>query len=148
MLNDHGRDSLASYHRSDRIHDLAFVARADAARRLIEEQELRLQRVSEGHVKQFSLALREIARTLIAFVGKVEIAKNGIGFGAHGLVEMCERHEIGGLSLARKNRKRHVIKRGEVIEYGHYLEASCDSRLDALDNGGVGDVVAPEQDLA
>ena len=66
------------------------------------------------------------------------MAKHGIGFGAHRVIEVRERRQIGGLALAREDRQRHIVERGQVVEQVDDLEAARDSRLDALGHGGYG----------
>src|SRR6266511_5424172 len=61
VLDDHRRDPAGAHHRGDDVHDGRLLAGADAAGRLVEEQQLGPQRVGDGHVQQLALALAEAA---------------------------------------------------------------------------------------
>src|SRR2546430_1516822 len=62
VLDDRRGDAPGSDDRRDRVHDGRLLARAHAARRLVEEQELRPERVRDGEVEELALALRDAAR--------------------------------------------------------------------------------------
>src|SRR5216684_6347416 len=57
VLDDHGGDPPRPHHRGDDVHDGRLLAGADAARRLVEEEELGAEGVGHGHVQQLALAL-------------------------------------------------------------------------------------------
>src|SRR5690606_7425642 len=90
VLDDHRGDTLAADDRGDGVHDLALVARADPARRLIEEQELWPQCIGERDVEQLALSLGEVARHDRALVGQTELSENAVGLLGNVAVEMSE----------------------------------------------------------
>ena len=62
VLDDDGRNRSGAHHRGDGIHDLGLVARAHAARGLVEKEQLGAQRIGDGDVEELALALRQPAR--------------------------------------------------------------------------------------
>ena len=147
VLDDHGRDAFAAHDGGNRVHDLALVPRADPARRLVEEEQLRPERIGERHVEQLALALREVAGLHVALARKPELLEHRVGLGAHVAVKMRERGHVAALALAGEDRERHVFESGKVVEKVHELEAAGDARLHELGHGGPGDVPAVEKDL-
>src|ERR1700716_3204569 len=57
VLDDDRGDVLRPDDRADDVHDRGLLAGADAAGRLVEEEEPRPQRVRDGHVEQLALPL-------------------------------------------------------------------------------------------
>ena len=136
VLDDHGGDALAAHDRGDGVHDLALVARAHAAGRLVEEQELRPQRVGERHVEQLALALREAAREhrCACRAGRTGRARRSASLRTS-LIEVGERRRCRGLAFAREDRQRDIVEGGELVEQVDDLEAARDAGLDALGHG-------------
>ena len=62
VLDDDRGDPSRAHHLRDDVHDRRLLARADAARRLVEEQELGAERVGDRDVEELALALGEAAR--------------------------------------------------------------------------------------
>src|SRR5262249_17072086 len=57
VLDDDRRDASRAHHLRDDVHDRRFLSGADAAGGLVEEKELGLERVGDGHVQELALAL-------------------------------------------------------------------------------------------
>ena len=132
VLDDHGGDALAAHHGRDGIHDLALVAGGNAAGRLVQKQELGLQGIGKGHVKQLALALRQVAGVVVAFRGEAELTQDAVGLGRDGVVEVRQRHQTRGLALAREDCQRDVVEGGKIVEQVDDLEAAGDACLDPL----------------
>ena len=104
-------DALAAHDRGDGVHDLALVAGGDAAGRLVEEQELRLQGIGQRHVQQLALALGEIAGVVVAFGGETELAEDAVGLALTASSRWASEPQMRGLALAGEDRQRHVVER-------------------------------------
>src|SRR5215468_4223346 len=52
VLDDDGGDPLRAHHVADDVHDRRLLARAHAARGLVEEKELGLEGIGDGHVEE------------------------------------------------------------------------------------------------
>ena len=72
-----------AHDRGDRVHDLALVARAHPAGRLVEEEELGPQRIGDRDVEQLALALRQAARQHRCLAVEAELAEHLDGLVAH-----------------------------------------------------------------
>ena len=103
------------------------------------------ERVGEGHVQQLALALREITGVAVALGGETELTEDAVGLAIDFLVEVGERAQMRGLALAGKDRQRHVVERGEIIENVDQLEAAGDAGLHALGRGQPRDVLSAER---
>src|SRR6516162_9640282 len=148
VLDDHCGHRAGAHHRGDGIHDLALVARAHAARGLIQKQELRPQRIGDRDIKQLALALRQASGKRGTLVAKAELAQHIEALRTNRMVVIGERRHVHGLALAREDRQGDVVEDGEAVEQIDNLKAARDAGLDTLVNGRERDVLAFEQDLA
>src|SRR5215831_5215992 len=57
VLDDDGSHRAGAHDLGDGVHDLRLVARAHAARRFVEKQKLRSQRIGDRYIEQLALAL-------------------------------------------------------------------------------------------
>src|SRR5262249_18347013 len=148
VLDDHDRDAARADDGADDVHDRRLLARRDAARGLVEEQEFWPKRVSDRHVQELALAVRDRAGSDPRLAVETELAQYVVRLVPHGPIAVCELHEVARLALARENRQRDVVAEGELVEQVDELEASRDPRLDPLIGRLLGHVAAFEQDLA
>src|SRR5712691_4748857 len=75
----HGDDARAVF--EDHVHDGRLLAGANAAGGLVEEEQLGLERVGDGHVQELALALAEPARDHAGLARQSELLED-----RHGLV--------------------------------------------------------------
>src|SRR5262245_3182678 len=148
VLDDDGGDRAGPHYRRHGIHDLRLVARAHPARRLVEKEQLRAQRIGHGDVEELALALRQPAGRGAALAREAELLEHVEGLAPDVLIVVGERRDPHDLAFAREDRQRHVVEDREPVEQIDDLEAARDARLDPLLHGGGGDVLALEHDLA
>src|SRR2546423_1505542 len=148
VLDDHGGDPLRPDDRADHVHDRRLLAGADAAGRLVEEQELRLERVGDGHVEQLPLSLRDAARQLLRLQVEAELPEDVVRFLPDGGVVIGEGEEPARLSFAGQDGQRDVVDDGQLVEEVDDLEAARDARLDPVLHRLTGDVLAAKDDTA
>src|SRR5712692_7691822 len=115
--------------------------------RLVEEQELRAQRVGDGHVEELALALREPARDHPRLPLEAELLEDTARLVAHGAVGVGEREELLRLAVAGEDGEGHVVERAELVEEVHELEAPRDAQLDLPVDGRRRDLSLLEHDL-
>src|SRR4030081_408127 len=148
VLDDDGRHRSGAHHRGYGIHDLALVAGADPAGRLVEKEELGPQRIGHGDVEQLALALRQAPRQHGAHALEAELPEHVEGLVADVLVVLGQRGDLHGLAIAREDRHRDIVENGQPVEQVDDLEAARNAGLDPFVHGRERDVVALEQDLA
>src|SRR5436190_8448728 len=102
---------------------IGVFSRVLAARRLVEEQELRPERVRDGDVEELALALRDAAREHLGLPLEAEEPEDLERLVPHGVVGARERGELPGLALAREDRQRDVVERAQLVEQVHELKA-------------------------
>src|SRR5712671_677022 len=100
VLDDDRRDVVRSDDRGDDVHDRRLLARADAAGRLVEEEEPRTQREGDRHVEQLALSLRDSAGELRRAHRQAELAEDLERLFPHLAVEVREGEELAGQVLA------------------------------------------------
>src|ERR1700693_2823063 len=99
VLDDDGRDPPRPHHLRDAVHDRRLLAGADAAGGLVEEEELGLERVGDGHVEELALALAEPARDHAGLARQAELLEHGHGLVPDGPVRVREREQFPRLAV-------------------------------------------------
>src|SRR5262249_42406515 len=148
VLDDDRGHGAGTHNRRHGVHDLRLVARAHPARRLVEKEQFRTQRIGNGDVEQLALALRQTAGRHGALAGKTELAKHVEGLPADVLVVVRKRRDLHHLALARENRQCDIVEDRKRVEQIDDLEAAGDARPDALVDLCEGDVFALEQNAS
>src|SRR5215471_7970762 len=148
VLDDDGRHRAGAHDRGYGIHDLRLLARAHPARRLVEKEEFRAQRISHRDVEELALALCQAAGRHAALAVEPEPAEDVEGLATDILVVVRKRRDPCDLALAREDRQRDIVENAEPVEQIDDLEAASNARLDPFVDRGEGDVFALEQDAA
>src|SRR2546426_7949230 len=148
VLDDHGGDPVRPDDRAYHVHNRRLLAGADAAGRLVEEQELRLERVGDGNVEQLPLSLRDAARQLLRLEVEPELPEDVVRFLPDGAVVIGEGKEPARLSFAGEDGQRDVVDDGQLVEEIDDLEAARDARLDTVLHRPASDLLAAEHDAA
>src|SRR5437016_1779664 len=86
VLDDDGGDSPGPDHGGNDVHDGRFLAGADTAGGLVQEEELGAERVGHGDVQQLALTLAEPARHHPGLAGQAELLEHGHSLVPHGPV--------------------------------------------------------------
>src|SRR2546426_2520139 len=148
VLDDDRGDPVRPDDGGDHVHDRRLLTRADAAGRLVEEEQPRLERVGNGHVEQLALSLGDAAGEVLRFQIQPEVVEDVVRFVPDRSVVIRQREEPAGLSLAGKDGQRHVVDDRQLVEEVDDLEAPGDAALDAVLHRLASDVLAAEEDLA
>src|SRR5262249_52350924 len=90
VLDDYGSHRAGAHYLGHSVHDLRLVARAHAARRFVEKQKLRSQRIGDRYIEQLALALRQSARGDLALVAQAELREHFQSFVADGAIVIRE----------------------------------------------------------
>src|SRR5438309_3052672 len=104
VLDDHRGDVVRSDDRGDDIHDGRLLAGADAAGRLVEEEQTWPERERDRHVEQLAFALRDPAGELGRADGEAELAQDLERLLPHRPVMVGQREQLPGQVLAREDR--------------------------------------------
>src|SRR5215468_3475739 len=148
VLDDDGGDSLRAHYVADDVHDGRLLARAHPARGLVEEEELGLEGVGNGHVEELALPLREAAREHASLGQEAELLEDAGGFAAHLGIGVGEGEEATRLALPGEDGQGHVVHGRELVEEIDELEAPGDPHRDLLVDARRGDVPLEEADGA
>ena len=110
---------------------------------------LGFKRIGQRDVEQLALALREIRAPLPSrLAARPNWPSTASASSVTAWSRCASSRRCSGLALAREDRQRDVVERGQIVEQIHELEAARDAGLDALRHRRVRDVFALEQDLA
>src|SRR3989441_13192628 len=104
MIRRPPRSTLFPY--TTLFRSLRLLARADAAGRLVEEQQPGAQRVGDRHVEELALALCEPSRAPRRLASEAELAEQIRRFAGHRGIALRKREEPLGLAFAREDRER------------------------------------------
>src|SRR6266852_3130784 len=148
VLDDHGGDVVRADDRGDDVHDRRLLARADAARRLVEEEEPRPQRERDGDVEQLPLPLRDAAGELSRADRQPELAEDLERLLPDGAVKVGQGEELSRQVLAGEDRERHVVQERQLVEQVDELEAARDAGVDPVVDRQAGHLRAAEDDAA
>src|SRR5207302_8332608 len=129
-------------------HDRRLLARADPARRLVEEEQPGLPRVGDRDVEELALTLREPTRQRARLGVEPEEREHLRRLRPHRPIRVGQGQQTPGLALAREDGERHVVERAELVEEVHELERARDTRADPLLHRLLRDVLTAEEDLA
>src|SRR6266542_3010292 len=100
VLDDDGGDALRAHDVGDDVHDGRLLPGAHAARRLVEEEELRLEGIGHGHVQQLAFTLREPARERACLGQEPELLEDARGFAPdRGVLPWREKMDRATLSM-------------------------------------------------
>src|SRR2546422_6109483 len=130
VLHNDRAEALRSHHRLDPVHDLPLLPRADPARRLIEKNQLRPERVRHRHVEQLALALRQLAGRDVPLGREAEFLQHAERLVPRPAIELHQRRTPTDLSFPREDRQPDVVQRGEQVEQVDDLKAAGDPGLD------------------
>ena len=149
MLDQHDRldAGLASGGDED-SHDLVLVAGGDAGCRLVEQNDLRIERERGGDVEQLLLALGERRGGCVQPAIETEDARHFARAGADRRVGGKAREQMPALALARDERGCDGLLDGELRKDRNELKRACESLLGKLDRTDAGDALSPKQNLA
>src|ERR1700687_1855887 len=109
VLDDDDGYTSGAYDRADDIHDRCLLSRRHTARRLVEEEQLRPQRIGDRDIEQLALAMGDRACPHLHVPVKPEAPEYIVRLGPHVLVAARQRRELGDLALAREDRERDVV---------------------------------------
>src|SRR5215813_11892449 len=146
VLDDDGGDPLRAHHVADDVHDGRLLARAHPARGLVQEEELGLERVGDGHVEELPLALGEAAREHARLWEQPELLENASCLAVYLRIGVGEGEEATRLALPGEDGQGHVVHGRELVEEVDELEAPGDPRGDLLVDTCGGDVSLEEAD--
>ena len=146
MLDDDRGDPLRSDDRGDDVHDRRLLAGADAAGRFVEEEEPRPQRVSDRHVEQLALPLRQPIRRDAPFIREPELSDDTprLLFGV--AIAFGEAHHLVDLVVAGEDREPDVVEHRQGVEQVYELKAPRDPGLDPAVDRQPGHVLPVEDD--
>src|SRR2546422_11291844 len=126
------------------VHDHVLVGRADAARRLVEQDDLRTQGEGRGHVEQLLVSLGQLAREGMRLVAEAEERGDFEGVGVD-LPVGAERGEKAGTAAEpRDDGGLEGLEHGELREDLDELEAPRHAEAREGDGADPGDVLALE----
>src|SRR5216684_6212406 len=91
VLDDDDGYASGAYDRADDVHDWRLLSRRHAARRLVEEEKLRPQRIGDRDIEQLALAMGDRACRHRHMPIKPEAPEHIVRLCPHGMVTACER---------------------------------------------------------
>ncbi len=130
------------------LHDARLVGGAHAARRLVEQDDLRAQGEGGRHVEQLLVALRQVARERPAPVAEAEQLRDLEGVGLHLVVAGEGGEEPAAAAEPRRHRRLQRLQHREVREDLHELEAARHAELRQPHGTDARDVALLEADGA
>src|SRR3954469_9157096 len=148
VLDDHGGDAVGADDGGDDVHDGRLLARGDTAGRFVEEEQLWLEGVGDGHVEQLALSLGDPAGQRLRLGLQPELPQDVVRLLPDAALVIGQREELLRLALAREDRERDVVEHRQLVEEVDDLEAARDPRLDPGLHRLVGHVHAAQENLA
>ena len=149
MLDQDDRlDAGAPGRVDERLHDPVLVAARDAARRLVEQDDLGHERERAGDVEQLFLALRKQARFGVELGVEAEDRGHVAHLGPERGVAAQRAEEAEAAACLRDDGDGDRLGHGQCREDVDELERARHAALGELDRADAGDVLALEADDA
>src|SRR5262245_51487938 len=126
------------------LHDRRLVARADAAGRLVEQDDSRAQGEGGGDVEQLLVALGQVLRARVQLVGEAEQLGDLHGSVAHLAVPREGGEEASAAAEPRRDRRLQCLENGELGEDVDELEAPRHTEPGQPHGADAGDVAILE----
>src|SRR6202030_4654239 len=120
----------------------------DAGCRLVEQNDLRIERERGGDVEQLLLALGERRGGCVQPAIETEDARHFARAGADRRVGGKAREQMPALALARDERGCDGLLDGELRKDRNELKRACESLLGKFDRTDAGDALSPKQNVA
>src|SRR5712691_8957730 len=144
----HEHDRAAHTQATDELDRSPDILEAHSRRRLVEQQETRIERDRQSELERTLLSVWKASRRPRGELIEADVRKEGAGAvveAAEGAIRHPETEPERRRSLQSE---RGVLDRGEVIEEARDLERACDTASRDLLRRDTGRVLAEEQDAA
>src|SRR5262244_319006 len=149
MLDQHDALDAGSLRGGDQgLHDAMLVRSRDTRSRLVEQNDLRVERKRGSDIEKFLLALRKIGRERVEARYESEDLRH-LGYPSADLGVACKpREQTPALFLTRHHCGGNGFGDGELRENLDELEGPGDTAVGELDRTHAGHALAKETDIA